>query len=423
MFCCLSTVKLIYPLVLCAAFCRISSAQEVSWLSGRLVAEGGSAGLRGLRVRIDTLADLSSDQAAHPRVSPLLRASPDVFQRAVSYHLSPYGFVPRGYGLRFSRVLLNGVSMNDLYSGRPNWRDWGGLNDVTRHPQELRYALQPSDYTFSGVGRLTAIDTRAADYRPQLRFSFSLANRSYRQRLMVTYASGLMRKGWALLFSASHRWAREGRIQGTSYDAWAYFLGVEKRFAPHHSLSFSTLGAPIRWADHSPNTRAVYDLKGGRYNAYWGWQDGKKRNERMRHRYAPLFQLSFYWTPSEDLQWENTLSYQFGREGQRRLQTYQAPNPTPTYYRKLPNYFRSLKRFRTSADVRRHFLRDSTYAQIDWPTLYRRNRHNLRTITDPDGSRHFLYGASGGLLPGGRPTRHRVLRLEFPFLLPDGRAL
>ena len=28
----------------------------------------------------------------------------------------------------------------------------------------------------------------------------------------------------------------------------------------------------------SPNTQEVYDLKGTKYNEYWGYQDGEKRN-------------------------------------------------------------------------------------------------------------------------------------------------
>ncbi len=330
-------------------------------------------------------ADLSADEGANQRVSARLQASRDVFLRTVAYQFRPYWFALRGYDSRFNTVLLNGVVMNDPYDGRPNWTNWGGLNDVTRHPEEIKYALQPSDYTFSSLGTVTAIDTRAADYPEQLSLSFSICDYAYRQRVMVTYSSGLLEDGWALILSGSRRWAQKGRVEGTSYDAWAYFLGLEKRFTPDHSVSLAAMGSPTQRSGDSPNTRAVWDLKGKGYNAYWGWQNGFRRNARMRSDHAPILQLTDYWCPSKNLKWMNTLSYRFGYESRSRLETYKAPNPAPTYYRRMPAYFLSVGNPRAAESVRACFRYDQRCAQIDWRALYRRNQGNWQTIGNPSG--------------------------------------
>jgi hypothetical protein len=44
-------------------------------------------------------------------------------------------------------TMINGVSMNKSYDGRPQWGNWGGLNDATRN-QEFTIGTAPSDYTF-----------------------------------------------------------------------------------------------------------------------------------------------------------------------------------------------------------------------------------------------------------------------------------
>jgi hypothetical protein len=50
-------------------------------------------------------------------------------------------------------MMINGVVMNKIYDGRPQWGEWGGLNDALRN-QEFTLGTAPSDYTF-GVFRNT----------------------------------------------------------------------------------------------------------------------------------------------------------------------------------------------------------------------------------------------------------------------------
>ena len=108
--------------------------------------------------------------------------------------------------------------MNKLYDGRPQWGNWGGLNDALRN-QEFSIGTAPSDYTFGGILGTQEINTRASIYRTGTRISFSGTNTNYSWRMMGTYASGMDKDGWAFVISASRRFAQEGYFEGTDYAA------------------------------------------------------------------------------------------------------------------------------------------------------------------------------------------------------------
>src|SRR5690625_4199505 len=151
-----------------------------------------------------------------------------------------------------------------------------------------------------------------------------------------------MDNGWAIMGSFARRWAEEGVIDGTFYDSWAYFLGIEKKINNRHTINFSALGSPTRRSTNSPNTQEVYDLMGKDYNAYWGWQDGEKRSERIREFHQPLFTLSHHWDISNNSKLLTSVGFQFGKDSRSRLDWYRANNPSPLYYRNLPSYYQAI---------------------------------------------------------------------------------
>ncbi|MCB0678110.1 MAG: carboxypeptidase-like regulatory domain-containing protein, partial [Saprospiraceae bacterium] len=129
------------------------------------------------------------DDAVSQDISGLLTASRDVFVSAAAFTFGPARFRIRGYDSENTTVLMNGVPVNDLENGRVFWGAWGGLNDVTRLRQ-TDFGLGPIEYAFGGIGGATFIDTRASVQRKQLRASYSSSNRTYRNRLMLTYSTG-----------------------------------------------------------------------------------------------------------------------------------------------------------------------------------------------------------------------------------------
>ncbi|MEZ4786361.1 carboxypeptidase-like regulatory domain-containing protein [Flavobacterium haoranii] len=285
--------------------------------------------------------DLGDENTGSESTSGLLQASRDTYQQAAAFNWGQARFRIRGLDNQYGTTMINGIVMNKLYDGRPQWSNWGGLNDATRN-QEFTMGSAPSDYTFGGILGTQEINTRASHYRPGTRISMSGTNTNYNWRTMGTHASGFNKKGWAFVVSASRRWAKEGYFEGTDYSANSLFASVEKKFNDKHSLNFTSIYAQNSRGKNSPNTKEVTDLMGIDYNSYWGWQDGKKRNSREKNIEEPINMLSHYWKISEKTSLNTNIAYQTGKIGNSRIDYQGVPNPDPTYYRNLPSYFLSL---------------------------------------------------------------------------------
>lgn len=366
-----------------------------------------------------TVIDLENeDDESQNSTVGLLQSSRDAFDRAAAFELGAYWFRPRGLDNRYSDVLFNGIPMSKNDNGRVEFSNWGGLNDITRYPYESVQNITPSDYTFGNLGGVVYYNTRASSFRKGFSLAYSATNRSYNNRLMATYSTGMSASGWAFTFSGSRRWAEEGKIEGTYQDSYAYFAAIEKKFSDKHALNLTAFGAPTYRAGNSPNTQEVYDLLGKDYNSYWGWQNGEKRNERIRKTFEPVFQLSHYWNLSKKSKLNTTLSYQFGTDKRGRLDWFNAASPSPTYYRNLPSYVYAPTTYETSlggievTDAERAIY-DPVYEQsynnwrngtinrqIDWGALYNANYNANQqekgaayyTVQDVNADKTFNFG-------------------------------
>jgi len=285
-----------------------------------------------------TESDLGDDNSGSESTSGLLQASRDAFQQSAAFNWGQARFRIRGLDNEYSTTMINGVSMNKIYDGRPQWSNWGGLNDATRN-QEFTMGSAPSDYTFGGILGTQEINTRASSYRKGSRISFSGTNTNYSWRSMATHASGMNKNGWAFVVSASRRWAEEGFFEGTNYAANSVFASVEKKINERHSINFTSIYSQNKRGKSSPNTAEVTRLKGIEYNSFWGWQEGEKRNSRYKEIEEPINMLSHFWKISNKTNLHTNLSYQTGFIGNSRLDFQLANNPDPTYYKNLPSYY------------------------------------------------------------------------------------
>ena len=281
--------------------------------------------------------------------------------------------------------------MNKLYNGRPQWSNWGGLNDVLRN-QEFSNGLRASDYTFGGILGSTNINVRPSEQRTGTRISYASSNRSYTHRAMATHSTGLSEDGWAFTLAASRREGREGFVDGTMYNATSFFGSVEKKFNDKHSLSFTSITALNRRGKSAPQTQEVFDLRGIQYNSYWGTQDGKIRNSRIKEVSEPILMLNHYWDINETTSLNTNASYQTGNIGNSRIDNngtkvdgdavdgegnpyiinLGASNPDPTYYQKLPSY--GLRQgYSNIYEIQQNFVNDG---QLNWNSLYNANANS-----------------------------------------------
>ncbi len=344
--------------------------------------------LSALEVQIGVISlsdnELDEDDGTSYTVSGLLQASKDVFLNAASYDFSATFFRPRGYNSEDGKVLINGLEMNKLYNGRPQWSNWGGLNDVQRN-QIFSMGISANEYSFGDLAGATNIIMRASQYRKGGRISYATSNRSYRGRVMGSYHSGLLANGWAYSVLLARRFADEGFNDGTLYDANSFFASIEKKFSASQSLSFTAFFTPNRRGKSSANTQEVYDLKGTKYNAYWGEQEGEIRNSRIGEIEEPIIMLNHFYNISESTLLNTNIGYQFGQMGNSRLGYDNAPNPDPSYYQKLPSYFLADPAGPNLEGAYRAYSKFVSDGQIDWQDLYETN------IFYGGTSRYYLY--------------------------------
>jgi hypothetical protein len=303
----------------------------------------------------------------------LLQGTRDVFLSKAAFDFGQAFFRVRGYDSQNGKVLINGMPMNKFFDGRPQWNNWGGLNDVTRN-QDYSHGLKASEYTFGGILGNTNIDSRPSGLRPGFRFSASASNRTYANRVMATYTSAKKEDGLAFTFSVSRRWAKEGYIRGTLYDAYSLFGALEYQIGSNNSIVATAMLASNRRGRSSAITEEVFKLAGSKYNPYWGHQNGEIRNSRERKIAEPIVLLNHYMA-TDNFNLNTGVSYQTGINARSRLGYYNAPNPDPTYYRYLPSFYINSPigaNFRSAALARQGFLENR---QISWEGLYVANSH------------------------------------------------
>ncbi len=355
----------------------------------------------------DNLITLTDSELFDDEVSAnslgMLQATRDAFLNRAAFDFGQAFFRVRGYDSQNGKVLVNGIAMNKLYDGRPQWNNWGGLNDVTRN-QEFSNGLAASDFAFGGILGTTNVDTRPSSLRPGTRLSASASNRTYTGRLMATYNSGLKKNGLAYSVSGSRRWAKQGYIDGTLYDAFSFFGAVEYRFNVNNTIHLTGIFAQNRRGRSSAITQEVFELVGKQYNPYWGEQDNKIRNSRERKIAEPILMFNHYYK-SETFNLNTGVAYQFGSNARSRLGYYNAPNPDPTYYRYLPSFYVNSPigaNFISANSAKEGFVANP---QLNWDRIYLANVQEQAAYVlyeDVADDKQLMFNSVGNLDVGER---------------------
>ena len=290
---------------------------------------------------------------------------------------------------------MNGIPVNYPENGWTIWSYWGGLNDVTRYP-ETSFGITNSAANFGSIGAYSYISALPSVKRTGSRVSYASTNRSYRNRAMYTYNSGLNNKGWGFLISGSSRWSDEGYVPGSFYSSGSYLLSVEKKFNENHSLNFMAFGAPTVQGRQGIAVQETYDLTGDPfYNPYWGYQtqsDGslKKRNARTRDNHKPYMTLGHYWKVSEKLNIQSNFYAILGKTSNTNLNWVDANDPRPDYYKYLPSYFvndqgtlfgnKIIENQQQYNNISQQWQQNNPdYTQLNWDLMYNANYNNLYT--------------------------------------------
>ena len=316
--------------------------------------------------------DESNNNSSGNDISSLLNASRDIFLSAASFNLSQGGYRVRGYDNFQDLVMVNGVPMQNLFRGGDvAYGDFGGLNDVLRS-RNTYFGIKAIPFSFGQMASTVDIDAEALNQRKGMRLSYMNTNRNFRNRLMGTYNSGMLKNGFSFSVSGSFRGAEEGYVPGTAFESFAGFFSVSKIWSPKLNTTLTAFASKNKRAVQGSSIQEFMDLaKTNYYNPSWGWQDGHKRSANLRNDFIPNIILSNEWKPNHSTTLNFSVGYQFGEHKRIGLDWYNSYNPNPTYYRKAPSFYKD------DIILRDQLIQDYTNnpekLQIDWDALYNAN--------------------------------------------------
>ena len=343
-------------------------------------------------------SDFEGEQSTSENTPALLGASKDAFTQVSFFTTGQARFKIRGLDSDYGKIVLNGIVMNSLHDGRPQWASLSGLNDVTRE-QEYSTGSSPTSYTFGGIQGSQFISTRASAYRPGTKISFTASTSRYNWRTAATHSYAPDKRGWSFTISATRQWANSGYFEGTSNHDNAFFSSIEKKINARHSVNLTTAYTQLYREKNSIDTEEVTALAGIRYNSYWGYQNGSKRNSRYQNNRSFLVIGNHFWKINNYNHLNSGFAYHYSTVGNSRLNSGIAKSPDPVHYRKLPSYYSTLHN--ASGDYvgntpenqalaesnRLQFLENK---QLDWDQLI---YGNTIPQTDSDGKEY-------GRIPG-----------------------
>ena len=320
-----------------------------------------------------TEAQLGEDNDRSSNVT-ILNSNSNVYASEVGFLYSPLRFRYRALSPKYNDVYINGAPMNDMESG------------------QFRYSLvgfalpfENNNFSLTGMAGSNNYDFRAGSMAGGNRITLSGANRNYTLRGMYTYGSGFNSKGWAFATNITYRWANRGYVEGTFYNAFSYFFGVQKKWNNGHSLSFSTWGNPTERASQGASTDEVYWLVNDyQYNPYWGYQNGHRRNSRVVNDFAPAAIFTWDWNISDKTTLTTSLFGKYSMYKSTKLNYNNAENPQPDYWKNLPSSYYDVWneqniRYRTAQafadwNAAVNWWKNKENRQIQWEKLYYANR-------------------------------------------------
>ncbi|MBD0401998.1 TonB-dependent receptor [Flammeovirga sp. EKP202] len=243
----------------------------------------------------------------------VLKSTPGVYVSGAGGGFGDSRISLRGFDSENVAVMINGVPVNDMENGKVYWSNWAGLNDVTKTMQVQR-GLGASKLAVPSVGGTINIITKATDAQKGGSVYMGVGNDGY-FKTGLTLSTGLMKNGFAVTTSLS-RTLGNGYVDGTPFEGYSYFLNVAKQINKKHTLSFTTFGAPQSHGQRRTYlTDEEYNKYGNRYNADWGYKDGKAFNTNVNSYHKPQMSLNWYWTINDKTDLATTAYVSVGRGG------------------------------------------------------------------------------------------------------------
>ena len=288
--------------------------------------------------------EMNDDEGRSQAQAASSSAATDVFNSTISFAWSTARYRSRGYTSAISEnYYIEGLNFNSAERGQFNYSAMGGLNDASRYKEVLN-PIEATNFTFGNIGQSTNYLMGASRYAQGWKIGAAGTNRNYKARVSASYASGVLPSGWAVITQLAYRFAppfdNKGMIgEGIHYYSLGYYLSAEKLWEKSR-LKLITFGAPTERGQNAAVTQEVYDLTGtNNYNPYWGYQNGKVRNSRIIKSFDPTVIAAFEHMIDANQRIKIAAGFHYSMYSNSAINYFNAPNPSPDYYRNLPSFF------------------------------------------------------------------------------------
>lgn len=231
----------------------------------------------------------------------ILKSTPSVYATKQGGGYGDSRIYLRGFDSNNIGVLINGVPVNDMESGKVYWSNWAGLSDVTQSMQVQR-GLGASKLALSSVGGTINIITKSTDAQKGGVIYGGVGNDGMVKQ-NFTISTGLLDNGWAVTLSGGHKYGN-GYIEATNFEGWSYFANISKIINDKHRISFTAFGAP-QWHNQRSNKHTIQDYRdnpnGTKWNSDYGFRNGEIYNIGYAYNYyhKPQISLNHYWNIDE----------------------------------------------------------------------------------------------------------------------------
>lgn len=248
----------------------------------------------------------------------ILKSTPSVYATKSSGGFGDGRINLRGFDSNNIGVLINGVPINDMESGRVYWSNWAGLSDVTRTMQVQR-GLGASRLALSSVGGTINIVTNSTEAQKGGSVSYGIGNDGYNKK-SFTVSTGMLDNNWAITLSGSQT-VGDGYIRGAAYEGWSYFANIAKRINEKHSLSLTAFGAP-QWHNQRFSRQIIQNFRdhpdGPRYNPDLGYRNGEAYTTAYNYYHKPQVSLNHFYSINQNTSLSTSFYLSMSKGGGRR---------------------------------------------------------------------------------------------------------
>lgn len=260
-------------------------------------------------------ADFIEHKLGSQEFPEILKSTPGVYATKSGGGFGDGELRLRGFNSENVAVMINGVPVNDMESGRVYWSNWAGLADVTSAMQVQR-GLGASKVAVPSIGGTINILSKTTDMTKGGNIITSVGNDSY-QKYGATVSTGLLDNGFAVTVSAA-KTKGDGYIDGTEFEGYNYFLNISNQLNENHKISLTSFGAPQRHGQRQNQhliSKYRNSERGTKFNSDWGIKNGSVVNIEDNFYHKSQTSLNHYWTISDKTDLSTALYVSWGTGG------------------------------------------------------------------------------------------------------------